>query len=106
MLSRFIWLIGVHVEGEDKTYSFYADGPKQEKEILTEVLDFLRTRPHLNLISYSGFRMERRMPSQKLAAHRLPTDAAQSIRDIYFHIYGCIPYRRIDSKRSRQMLQV
>ena len=92
MLSRFIWLIGVHVEGEDKTYSFYADTAKQEKRILTDMLDFLRARPQINLLSYSGCRMEQRMLSQRLAAYRLPSEIAQSIRDIYFDIHASVAF--------------
>jgi len=92
VLGKFIWLIGVHLEDQDKTYSFYADTPQHEKQILNDMLDFLRARPHLNLLSYSGCRMEQRMLSQRLAAYRLPTDVAQSVKDIYFAIHACTAF--------------
>jgi uncharacterized protein YprB with RNaseH-like and TPR domain len=91
-LGKFIWLVGVHVEGEDKTYSFYADTPKQEKRVLVDMLEFLRSRPNLNLLSYSGCRMEQRMLGQRLAAYRLPDDVAESVRDIYFDIHTCVAF--------------
>lgn len=90
--GKFVWLIGVHVEEEDKTYSFYADTPKREKQILKDMLNFLKARPNLNLLSYSGCRIEQRMLSQRLAAHRLPVDLAGSIRDIYFDIHECVAF--------------
>jgi uncharacterized protein len=90
--NSFIWLIGIHLEGEGKTYSFYADTPKREKQILTDMLNFLKARPHLNLLSYSGCRMEQRMLSQRLAAFRLPVDVAESVRDIYFDIHDCVAF--------------
>jgi uncharacterized protein len=36
--------------------------------------------------------MEQRMLSQRLAAYQLPTDIAQSIRDIYFDIHACVAF--------------
>ena len=106
-LCKFIWLIGVHLEAENKTYSFYADKPQHERQILTDMLEFLRARPHLNLLSYSGCRMEQRMLSQRLAAYPLPTDVAQTVRDVYFDIHACVAFPRgLDPKGSRQVLRV
>ena len=92
MLGKFIWLVGIHVEGEDKTYSFYADTPKQEKQVLKMLLTFLKARPHLALLSYSGCRMEQRMLSQRLAAYKLPTDSTQRVHDVYFDIHNCVAF--------------
>ena len=92
MLGKFIWLVGIHVEEEGKTYSFYADTPKQEKQILKMFLTFLKVRPHLALLSYSGCRMEQRMLSKRLAAHKLPTELMQRIQDVYFDIHNCVAF--------------
>jgi predicted RecB family nuclease len=85
-------LVGVHVEEENRTYSFYADTPKQEKRVLADMLDFLKSKPKLNLLSYSGCRVEQRMLDQRLAAYRLPRDVAESVRDIYFDIHACAAF--------------
>jgi uncharacterized protein YprB with RNaseH-like and TPR domain len=90
--NSLIWLIGIHVEREGKTYSFYADTAKREEQILADMLNFLKARPRLNLLSYSGCRMEQRMLSQRLAAYRLPVDVANSVRDIYFDIHDCVAF--------------
>jgi Icc-related predicted phosphoesterase/uncharacterized protein YprB with RNaseH-like and TPR domain len=100
MLGKFIWLVGVHLEQENKTFSFYADTPKQERLVLTNLLDFLKARPSLKLLSYSGCRMEQRMLNQRLAAYRLPIDVAQCIRDLYFDIHAsfAFPTQRLTLK--------
>src|SRR5205823_1843095 len=71
---------------------FYADTPKREKQILTAMLNFLRARPRVNLISYSGCRMEQRMLTQRLAAYRLPVEVAECISDVYFDIHKCVAF--------------
>jgi len=90
--NSFIWLIGIHVEREGKTYSFYADTPKQEQRILMDLLNFMKAQPSLNLISYSGCRTEQRMLSERLAAYRLPVDVAKSVCDIYFDIHKGVAF--------------
>lgn len=32
----FVWLIGVHVEDENRSHAFFADTPEDEKQILGE----------------------------------------------------------------------
>jgi uncharacterized protein YprB with RNaseH-like and TPR domain len=90
--GKFIWLIGLHVENEDKTYSLYAANPQQEKQILIDMLRLLNERPGLNLLSYSGCRIEQNMLSKRLTAHDLPCLMAKSIRDIYFDIHSCMAF--------------
>jgi len=90
--GEFIWLIGLHVEDEDKTYSLYAANPKQEKQILIDMLRLLNERPGLNLLSYSGCRIEQNMLSKRLTGHDLPCLMAKSIRDIYFDIHSCMAF--------------
>ncbi len=90
--GEFIWLVGLHVEDENKTYSFYAETPKGEKKILSDTLELLNARPDLNLLSYSNCKIEQRMLSQRLAAHGLPTAAIQRIKDIYGDIHACAAF--------------
>jgi len=90
--GKFVWLIGLHVEDEDKTYSLYATSPRQEKQILSDMLQLFNERPDLNLLSYSGCRIEQNMLSQRLAAHDLAYHVANSIRDIYFDIHSCMAF--------------
>jgi uncharacterized protein YprB with RNaseH-like and TPR domain len=90
--GKFIWLIGLHVEDEDKTYPLYAASPQREKQILSDMLQLLTQRPNLNVLSYSGCRFEQNMLSRRLAAHGLPFHMAKSIRDIYFDIHSCMAF--------------
>jgi len=90
--STFIWLVGLHLEAENRTYSFYADTPEHEKQILSELIQFLTARRDLSLLSYSGCRIEERMLAQRLAAHGLANEIASSIRDLYFDIHSCFAF--------------
>jgi uncharacterized protein YprB with RNaseH-like and TPR domain len=90
--GEFIWLIGLHLENENKTYSLYAANPQQEKQILIDMLRLLNERPGLNILSYSGTRFEQRMIAKRLAAHDLAYHIAKSIRDIYHDIHSCMAF--------------
>jgi uncharacterized protein YprB with RNaseH-like and TPR domain len=92
LLCRFIWMVGLHLEDENRTYSFLACTPQQERRMLTDMLEVLNAKVGLNLLSYSGCRMEQRMLTQRLAAYRLPVDVASSIRDSYFNIHACAAF--------------
>jgi uncharacterized protein YprB with RNaseH-like and TPR domain len=90
--GEFVWLVGLHLEEENKTYAFYAETPKQEKEVLTDFLDCLRKKRVSGLLSYSGCRMEERTLAQRLAAHGLSIDIVHAIADIYFDIHGAVAF--------------
>jgi Icc-related predicted phosphoesterase/uncharacterized protein YprB with RNaseH-like and TPR domain len=90
--SKFVWLIGLHVEEEARTYSFFADTPAHEKDTLTSLLQFLNGRPELQLLSYSNSAVEQRLLLQRFSAHNLPTVAVQHIRDIYYEIHSCAAF--------------
>src|SRR5208337_3377206 len=86
--SKFVWLVGLHIEEEARTYSFFANTPAHEPDILIELLQFLNARPGLQLLSYSNSAVEQRLLPQRLAAHGLPTGAVEHIRDIYYEIHA------------------
>ncbi len=90
--SRFIWLVGLHIEDEARTHSFFADTPRHEKDILSELSYFLAHRPELQLLSYSNCAFEQRLLPKRLSAHGLPTGAVESIRDIYYDIHACAAF--------------
>jgi uncharacterized protein YprB with RNaseH-like and TPR domain len=90
--GKFIWLVGIHAQDEGKSYALYADTPQDERQILSDMLRFIAMRGEINLISCSGSRFEQRLLTQRLSAHGLPTEVAQSIRDIYFDIHGCAAF--------------
>ena len=90
--SKYIWLVGVHIESENKTYSFFASTPKHEKRVLTDLLEFIDRKQGLNLISYSGCGIEQRMITKRLTAHELPTGIGKSIRDIYYDIHKSVGF--------------
>ena len=90
--NSFIWLAAVHVEDEARTYSYFADTPADEKEILTELFQFLTGRPELQLLSYSNCAFEQRLLPQRFTAHGLPNGAVDHIRDIYCEIHSCAAF--------------
>jgi len=96
--SKFIWLVGLHVGDEARTYSFFANTPAHEKEMLTELSVFLNGRPELQLLSYSNCAIEQRLLPQRFSAHSLPTDAIEHIRDIYNEIHACAAFPIESSK--------
>lgn len=86
--SKFIWLVGIHVEEEGRTYSFFAQSPAREKKILAELSEFLAGRQELQLLSYSNSAVEQRLLPQRLLANGLPARAVESIQDIYYAIHA------------------
>jgi Icc-related predicted phosphoesterase/uncharacterized protein YprB with RNaseH-like and TPR domain len=90
--SEFIWLVGLHVEHESRTYSFFANTPAHEKEMLTELFQFLTGRPELQLLAYSNCAIEQRMLPQRFSANGLPTVPVEHIRDIYNEIHACAAF--------------
>jgi len=90
--QKFIFLIGLHLEDENRSVAFYAETPRQEKQILSDMLQFVQTIDDLNILSYSGTRFDERMLIRRLTEHRLPTSFARSIRDIYFDIHACAAF--------------
>ncbi len=88
----FIWLIGLHVEGEGRTYSFFANSSQDEKQMLTEFLAFASSNPDLHLLSYSGSYTEERMIARRLAGHNLSAICASRIRDMYFDVHSCAAF--------------
>ena len=92
LTSKFIWLVGVHVEDDARTYSFFANTPANEKEMLTELFQFIMGRPELQLLSYSNCAFEQRLLPQRFSAYGLPTVAVDHIRDIYNQIHSCAAF--------------
>ena len=90
--SKYIWLVGLHIEDEARTYSFFANTPAREKDMLTALLQFLDGRPELQLLSYSGCALEQRLLPQRFSAHGLPSVAIEHIRDIYYEIHSCAAF--------------
>lgn len=90
--GKFIWLVGLHLEGEARTYSFFANTPADERGILTELLQFLNGKPELQLLSYSNSTVEQRLLPQRFSAHGLPTVAVEHVRDIYYEIHACAAF--------------
>ena len=86
--SKFIWLVGLHVHKEGKTYSFFADTPADEKQMLIRLLDFLNARTDLQLLNYSNSTVEQRLLPKRLLVHDLPTGPVQHIQDIYYTIHA------------------
>lgn len=86
--SEFIWPVGLHTEEGAQTYSFFAETPANEKDMLTAVLQFLDARPELQLLSYSNSAVEQRLLPNRLSAYNLPTVSVERIRDIYSEIHA------------------
>lgn len=89
---KWIWLIGVHVEHENRTYSFFANSPEDEENMLAEFLAFTEGRADLPLLTYSNSRTEERMLMQRLATHNLPGACVSRIRDLYYEIHSCAAF--------------
>lgn len=90
--GTFIWLVGLHLEAEARTYSFFAETPAHEKDIMTELLQFLSARPELQLLSYSNSAIEQRLLPQRFSVHGLQTAVVGRIRDIYYAIHACAAF--------------
>ncbi len=89
---EWIWLIGVHVEHENRTYSFFANSPEDEKGMLADFVTFTEKRPDLPLLSYSNSRIEERMLIQRLTAHSLPASCISRIQDLYYEVHSCAAF--------------
>jgi Icc-related predicted phosphoesterase/uncharacterized protein YprB with RNaseH-like and TPR domain len=96
--SNFIWLIGLHIEDEAKSYSFFANTPQDEGNILREFLDVLAQSPELTLLAYSNCRAEQRLLAQRLSANGLPTTVAENIADVYSAIHSCVVFPVQDTR--------
>ncbi len=92
LVGTLVWLIGIHVEEENRSYSFFADTPNDEKRILLEMVEFLEKRPNLNVLYFSGSLFESRLLGKRLAAHGLPQNATAEIRDIYSEIHEAFAF--------------
>lgn len=90
--GNLVWLVGVHVEDEDKSYAFYARAPRDERATLREAIEFLASKDDLNILSYSGSHFEERILRKRLAAHGLPTTVVDRISDTYFSIHSCAAF--------------
>ena len=88
--QRFIWLVGLRIEEQARTYSFFADTPAQEEAMLIRLLAFLRANSELRLLSYSNCAFEQRVLPRRLSANRLPTAAIDDIQDIYQNIHQSV----------------
>ena len=108
---KYIWLVGVHIESESRTYAYLANTPEQEKIILEELHHFLCDRPELTLLNYSNCRFEQRLLPQRFRTHSLETAVVEQIRDIYYEVHACAAFpsqtttlkdvpSRVDSKRD------
>lgn len=86
--GTFVWLVGLHVEAEARSYTFFADTPGHEKEALTELFQFLTAKPGLQLLSYSNCGIEQRLLPQRFSAHGLTALVVERIRDIYYAIHA------------------
>ena len=86
--GKFIWLVGLHVEEEARTYSFFAKTPAHEQDALTKLFQFLTARPELQLLSYSNSSVEQRLLPQRFSAYGLPPAVVGRIRDIYYAIHA------------------
>lgn len=76
--SQFIYLVGlIIVNGKDRKYhQFFAEHPKQEKQVLVELVQILNENPKLTLVTWFGTSAD--MPQlrqawrrQKLSLHKL-----------------------------------
>ena len=92
LAGKFIWLIGLHIESEDKSYAFFANTPQDEVTILREFLELLAQKPELSLLAYSNCRAEQRLLAQRLSAHTLPATVAENIEDVYYAIHSCMAF--------------
>ena len=90
--QTFIWLVGIRLEKQARTYSFFADTPAREETMLLRLLAFLHAKPGLQLLSYSNCAFEQRVLPKRLTANRLPTAAVQSIQDIYNDIHQSVAF--------------
>jgi uncharacterized protein YprB with RNaseH-like and TPR domain/calcineurin-like phosphoesterase family protein len=90
--QTFIWLVGLHLEDENRTVAFYAETPQEEKRILSDMLQFIQTMPELNILSYSGTRFEERVLARRLTTHKLSSNFAYSVTDTYFDIHACAAF--------------
>jgi Icc-related predicted phosphoesterase len=90
--GKLIWLIGIHVDEENKSYSFYAENSSEEKKILIEMLKFFEERPKLNIFAFSGSQFEPRLLGKRLAAHGLPQTVTAQIRDIYSEVHEAFAF--------------
>src|SRR5262249_10015278 len=92
LAGTLIWLIGIYVEDENKTYSFFAETPDGEKKILSEMLQFFEERSELNILSFSGTRFEERLFKKRLGAHGLSQVVTERIKDLYFEIHDAVAF--------------
>ncbi|HKV25090.1 MAG TPA: ribonuclease H-like domain-containing protein [Candidatus Acidoferrum sp.] len=92
LACKWIWLIGLHVESENRTFSFFARALQDEKRMLAEFLAFADRYPDLPFFSFSNSRTEERMLSQRLAAHDLPVTHVARVRDLYSEIHSCAAF--------------
>jgi len=96
--GKFIWLVGLHIEDEGRSYAFFADTPRDEMTILREFLDVLAQKPELNLLAYSNCRAEQRLLAQRLSAYNLATTVAENIMDLYYAIHSCMAFPVQDTR--------
>jgi len=92
LACKWVWLIGLHVESENRTYSFFAKAWEDEKRMLVEFLAFADRYPDLPFFSFSNSRTEERMLLQRLAAYDLPVAHVARIRDLYSEIHSCASF--------------
>ena len=88
--STLVWLVGVHIEEENKSYSFFANTPNEEKQMLAKLLTFLDSKPDLNLLAYS--RADETLLRKRLTAQGLPLHLLLRITDIYADIHNCVAF--------------
>jgi Icc-related predicted phosphoesterase/uncharacterized protein YprB with RNaseH-like and TPR domain len=96
--NRYIWLVGLLIDGERKPHQFFADTPEDEKDILTKLLQVLDNGSELRLLSYSQNKFEQRLLPERFIAHSLPAVAVSGILDIYNDIGACAAFPALSTK--------
>jgi Icc-related predicted phosphoesterase len=90
--QEFIWLIGLFIEQEARMYSFFAQHPGREPDVLIGLLKPLEGRPRLQLLSYSNCAFEYRVLRRRLAAYGLRDGNVEHIRDTYQDVHGSVAF--------------
>jgi Icc-related predicted phosphoesterase len=70
--KSLVWLVGVHVHGEEDVRGFYAETPNEEQQMLSSFLEFLRMHPDATLLHYSTNRFDERILKHRLIENNLP----------------------------------
>jgi Icc-related predicted phosphoesterase/uncharacterized protein YprB with RNaseH-like and TPR domain len=86
--QSLVWLVGVYSEKRMAFRSFLARDEREEKKMLTDLVEFISSEPEAHIGFYACTGFDRRVLESRLAANGLPTELCSKMIDL------CLPLRK------------